>query len=296
MPAKPATPAQPSTRLLQALVLNAISLFRRNDARSVTFIEAFELALGVFGRVGIEASDTEASSAHDREVRRRCWWTLRKLNDQLILATGSERGELASISDVAVPLNINDIDLTLAMDEMPTARTGSTAMSFYLVNLKAIQLTAALKLLGGAGHPSKSIRSVQLRRRSLVENAVGEIEREFLRHCDTSRPLDWFLMLTTKAILNPIEIMMLDEGMEQPKCTGAVTQDSKEDQKFLLRLDVVECWHLLKSNENLKSWRWFLDTLAQAFTVGDLQADLVKHPESAYSDRAYELIKLISHG
>jgi hypothetical protein len=92
---------------------------------------------------------------------------------------------------------------------------------------------------------------------------------------------------------NPIEIRMLDEGLAKTSCYGASARDSLEDKKLLLRLDVVECWHILTTNEKLKPWRWFLNSLPQAFTVGDLQAELLRHPGSAHNQRAHTLIDLI---
>jgi hypothetical protein len=93
---------------------------------------------------------------------------------------------------------------------------------------------------------------------------------------------------------NPIEITMLDQGCKKTSCFGHALNDSKEDKQFLLRLEVVECWHLLKTNENLKPWRWFLRILPQAFSLGDLQAELLIRPRSTYSDRAYALVELIA--
>lgn len=69
---------------------------------------------------------------------------------------------------------------------------------------------------------------------------------------------------------------------------------AREDKKFLLRIDVVECWHLMKTHENLRPWRWFVRTLPETFTVSDLQTELIRRPQSLHSDRARALIDLIS--
>jgi hypothetical protein len=93
---------------------------------------------------------------------------------------------------------------------------------------------------------------------------------------------------------NPIEKSMLDENSEKTSFLCAASNDSMEDKKLLLLLDFVECWHILKTNENLRAWRWFLKTLPQAFTLGDLQAELLIRPHSIYSDRAHALTNLIA--
>jgi hypothetical protein len=104
-------------------------------------------------------------------------------------------------SIIPLPLNVNDIDLGSVAGEMPMARDESTEMSFFLINLEVTQLIANLEILDSTSDPAKMEPSIDVRRKNLVECVVTRIERGFLRHCDTSRPLDWFLMLTTKAML-----------------------------------------------------------------------------------------------
>ena len=71
---------------------------------------------------------------------------------------------------------------------------------------------------------------------------------------------------------------------------------SKDDTNFSLCLDIVECWHILKTNEKVRPWSWFLRNSQPAVTVSDVSAELVRRPGSIHSDRAYALIDLISLG
>ena len=165
------------------------------------FSEAFDLAIGVVGRLGIGTGNHTGCSPYHTEIRRRCWWTLCRLSYHRIRQHASAPEDLVLSSDVPLPLNINDIDLTSVMDEMPKARQGPTEMSFFLNNLEVIRLTNDLELLKSTLQSPGSDVAMRLRRRDLVDRAVSKIEKDFLWHCDTSRPLDWFLMLTTKAML-----------------------------------------------------------------------------------------------
>lgn len=70
--------------------------------------------------------------------------------------------------------------------------------------------------------------------------------------------------------------------------------ESKEDINFSLRLDVVECWHFLNTNEKLKPWSWFSCNFQPAFTIADVCAELARRPNSVHSNRAFALINLIS--
>ncbi|KIW92149.1 uncharacterized protein Z519_07133 [Cladophialophora bantiana CBS 173.52] len=287
---------QPGTRLLQALVLYAVSLHRRLDDDQATFTDAFKLAFHIAGLIGIGKAEDATCPPYDTEIRRRCWWTLCRLWYQCAQKPGWDVEEPIPLSDVPPPLNINDIDLMSVTEEMPKARQGLTQMSLFLVHLEVVRLTGKLELLNRSPNTSENSISIGVRRRNLVEESVRKIERDFLWHCDTSRPFDWFLMLTTKAMLNPIEMMMLDEPEYGSRRSGVLSTQAKEDRKFLLRLDVVECWHMMNTHENLKPWRWFLRNIPEAFSVDDLCADLVRLPQSPYSDRACALIDLISRG
>src|ERR1700761_8494949 len=93
---------------------------------------------------------------------------------------------------------------------------------------------------------------------------------------------------------NPIEITMLNENLKKSSFLSEALNDSIEDKKLVLLLDIVECWHIMKTNQNLRPWQWFLDTLPQAFTLGDLQAELLIRPHSTYSDRAHALTNLMA--
>jgi len=103
----------------------------------------------------------------------------------------------------------------------------------------------------------------------------------------------------TKSQQTPIEIMIL-ENLEATRHRVDATDDhlheSKDDAKFSLRLDIVECWHMLKTSEKLKPWSWFSWTFQPAVTIGDICTELARHPMSAHSKRAHALIELISLG
>lgn len=164
------------------------------------FSESFELALRVARLLGIGEDNDVGCSPYDTEIRRRCWWALCKLCYHRVHKPRSVIEEIALLPDVPLPLNINDVDLT-SVTEMPKARQGATEMSFFLINLEVVRLTANLELLSQTSNPSEADVAILVRRRNLVEEAVRKIENDFLWHCDTSRPLDWFLMLTTKSML-----------------------------------------------------------------------------------------------
>lgn len=148
-----------------------------------------------------EQEGNSACSPRDTEIRRRCCCYLLKLWHHDVLQCDGLSEEEFPFSDVPLPLNVNDVDLASVSEEMPKAREGLTEMSFYLANFEVVQLSSNLALLNRALNSSEDLVSNATRRKVLVEGAVRKIERDFLWQCHTSRPLDWFLMLTAKAML-----------------------------------------------------------------------------------------------
>lgn len=286
---------QPCLGILQALVLHTLCLHRHDNTDQEVFSKSFILALQVARLMGLDEDDSTGRSPLETEIRRRCWWTLYWMRRHCAQEHGSIVDEAEFAAVVSLPLNINDIDLGPMADDTPTARTGITDMSFFLFTVELIKLHAKAQNLVS----TSASWSVNQSEREGVQECVKRLESNFLRHCDASRPFDWFLLLTGKAMLTPIEIILL-ENLEATRHMVEATDDhlheSKRDAKFSLRLDIVECWHMLKTNEKLKTWTWFSWTFQPAVTIGDICTELARYPLSAHSKRAHALIELISLG
>lgn len=92
----------------------------------------------------------------------------------------------------------------MVVESMPVAAVhgeASTEMSFFLAILEIARLINSLEFLDGAIEPSNPDMSIALRRRRLVESSTRMVERFFIRDRDTSRRLNWVLLLPLKATL-----------------------------------------------------------------------------------------------
>ena len=161
------------------------------------FSEALEVAFRAAISMRMQLEDPTGCS-HDIEILRRCWWTLRKLSYHRVHSPQSEAEALVLSFDVTLPLNVNDVDLISNTLEMPKPRHGATEMSFFLNDLEIARLIAGLKLLDCDHHSTGTDIPSRVQRTKLVESAVRKIERNALRYSNVSRPLDWFLLLTSK--------------------------------------------------------------------------------------------------
>ena len=146
--------------------------------------------------MGLDEDDSTGRSPLEVEIGRRCWWTLYRMRRHCAQEHGSivDEAELASV--VSLPLNINDIDLSPMADDTPAARTAITDMSYFLFTVELIKLYAKAQSLVS----TSASRSLNQSEHEGLQECVKMLESNFLRHCDASRPFDWFLLLTGKAM------------------------------------------------------------------------------------------------
>jgi hypothetical protein len=176
-------------------------LYRDKDRNEEMFSKVFRLALDTACRMRIGEEGETSYSPHETEIQRRCWWTLRKLSYRSSCDPHGGVGEMAAFPEIPLPLNVNDVDLVHVTSEAPQARQGATEMSFFLCDLELARLAVGLEVLNRTQLSADADTPILLHRKNLVEYRVGKIEKDFLHYADASRPLDWFLMLTAKAML-----------------------------------------------------------------------------------------------
>lgn len=176
-------------------------MYEHNGNDEPTFSATFNIALKVARQLIQEQEGNPTFAPRETEIRRRCCCTLLKLWHLGVLRCHGLTEEEVPLENVPLPSNVNDVDLASVSEEMPKAREGLTEMSFCLANFEVVQLSSNLILLDRALKSSGDLASNNARRSALVHGAVRKIETDYLWQCHTSRPLDWFLMLTSKAIL-----------------------------------------------------------------------------------------------
>ncbi|KIW24073.1 uncharacterized protein PV07_09808 [Cladophialophora immunda] len=284
---------KPSLHVLQALVLHVICLFRRlgGDVQADTAL--FDRAVSEARLLLPENGDShhENLSLLETQIFLRCWWALYVLDYHGAAKRGWAPSTTLHSQQVALPLNLNDIDLSPTMQQLPVPRTSFTEMSYFLVVVELTRLEAALPHLKTSEPGSKHPCDLG----SIVNERVRAVEINFLWHCETSRHIDWLLLLTAKAMLNPIEIRMLRMGQATYSIDKSLTCTANADlseRTFSLALDVIECWYILKTNPNLTSWSWYTDIFHHGYDVNYIKSELANRPVSEQRTRAQTLLEL----
>jgi hypothetical protein len=144
-------------------------------------------------------------SIFETELRRRLWWTLRRLESRCAEENGFQPGSVEHLSEAKFPLNINDEDLRPDATEAPHPRAGCTDMTFCLINFEVVDLISRINNMrahpvGSDGDKSDSNDVVQ-KKAAMIEECQTRLESRYLHHCNSSRPFDWMTITFTKLIL-----------------------------------------------------------------------------------------------
>ena len=184
------------------MITRQACLYRPTDCDQLLVTDILNVAVSTAHALGIHKSEA-TQTPFEAEICRRCWWTLCQIETQRSLEPELSTNEILVESLVPLPLNINDIDLDPSLDILPEPRAHATDMSYFFLILEATRLIANQKK--SKHQPTKdSSDSSNIPQRcemEVVADRVRTIEQGSLRYCDTSRPFDWFILLTARAIL-----------------------------------------------------------------------------------------------
>lgn len=206
----------------------------------------------------------------------------------------SKKTGILQSSDVPLPSNLNDIDLTPSCTEIPAPRIGITEMSLPLLNFEIIRLVGKLSALSSEGESSLPAEGKPESLPQAVTRIVNEsrlrVETNILSFCDHSRPFDWLILLFARTIMTKVAIMMHDQSLTT--CT-ADADDSRQDKKMSLSLDVLECQYLVLNDPRLSRWTWAFRNVPQTHALMHVLTDLADRPQSRQAPRAWDTIDLI---
>jgi hypothetical protein len=118
-------------------------------------------------------------SQFQSEIRRRLWWHFLTQDGRAGEDYGLENTK--GISDVTLPLNVDDADLYSGMKELPTAKRGWTPITFSLININLVRSKQKLASIATSSSPSSSLSEDVVR--AQIINEIRERIEERLEHC-----------------------------------------------------------------------------------------------------------------
>jgi hypothetical protein len=162
--------------------------------------DALEIAVVAARKLETDEWANTFCTPFEVEICRRCWWTLYQIQTQRSLDRQLSANRPILESNFPLPLNINDIDLDPHSKDLPKSRQHITDMSYFLSTLEITRLVSEQRNFDG----SAIIEALDMPNHCDIDNVrlrVKRIENDCLQYCDVSRPFDWFILLTAKAML-----------------------------------------------------------------------------------------------
>lgn len=176
--------------------------------------------------MGLEDDPPASYSPFQRETRRRMWWNLCALESRGAEEGGSRSSSIMEGRHVALPANLFDFDLHASMTESPKPRQACTDMTFPLVRLETIRVIHRLwklrKLYNSNPHEMNT-NDLKVDQRRVLEEFKLNIEMNYLKHLDESRPYDWLCINFARVMLVSRLIIVRNQSQRLMLCSDQST-------------------------------------------------------------------------
>jgi hypothetical protein len=202
-----------------------------------------------------EGDQRTYTTPFEAEMRRRLWWQIFVLDTRIAEDEGSEPRILESQFHSKFPSRISDADLDPDMGKIPSNQVGKSEMLFSLVRLETSYFT---RLLLFSDHfteqNSYPIMSTPQEKCEALDRFKERLELDYLSHCDTSIPLDFLTVESSRLILAKIKLTVTkprNRDREQ-----VLTQESFRETC----VEILERAKALRLHERSRQWLWLFQT------------------------------------
>lgn len=220
------------------------------------------------------------------EIRRRLWWHLLSRDSRAAEDYGLENTNSSLLtSDVDLPANINDCDITPEMEEVPRPRKGWTQMTFSLVNIGLGKAMQEITVLATSSSPS-SPPSEEARKRVIQETTAAAEEQ--LSNCNPIIPQQRLTLFCTRFLIRKTDFVTRVQWILLQKRAG-LDPDFASEENLLEALDILEP-RMFLDDEMLKQFSWTMKAYPQYHILMYVLLHLCLQPEGPSVDRAWRAV------
>ncbi len=229
-------------------------------------------------------------------MRRRLWWQILVLDGRNAELAGSGFSIEAKLSDVQLPLNVNDEDLYPGMAEPPKERTGATEMMFCLLRYnfgkffkEAMKKMPASKSGFDGIWQSLTNGAVSVvQRDELIDELQELLESKFLRFSD---PLNKTHFIAAAVARTALAVMRFKTHL---KGTGDDEQKLPQEEKQMLwttAMKILEYDNLGQSTKSVQGFLWHIRSHFSWDTLIYLLSELRLRTTGLDVERAWQAIE-----
>jgi hypothetical protein len=197
----------------------------------------------------------------DTEIRRRLWWHIVHIDCRTSDYSGTRPSTDLFLSDVRMPLNIEDEDLDPGTVNLPLERARITSIVLCLVRCEVMQLLRkfAPKLSDDMRWENLSTPSLTLGEKdSMINQFEDVLERKYLRYHDPVNPLHHFASVTSR--YSVCKLRLFAHSPRQFAMRGIKVPQSSRDVIFENGMKLLEYGNLMHENQILRKFMWQIGT------------------------------------
>lgn len=227
-------------------------------------------------------------SAFEREMRRRLWWQILILDTRAAQLCGVAVDAHSYVFwDTERPRNLSDSDLSPAMKELPSDRSGATEMLFCEIRFEIGDCMRSL-----ASIENQSVESSMAQRIVEEERAIDALEKReerYLKDCDASIPFHQMALYLARS-----SVCQMRLATRHPR-RHADLSPSDKDSLFSLGLQVLTYDNLTYASQDLQPYLWHVGMSFpfEAFIL--VVTELLHRREGELVDQAWAKVDQMYH-
>ncbi|KAJ2975942.1 hypothetical protein NQ176_g5234 [Zarea fungicola] len=268
--------------VLQAFTIYLIAVQFHCSSKRLSTLTAVLVRLAQGAGIHCDGSRF-GQSPFETEMRRRLWWHIRLIDARASEEAGCDATIRPGSSSTAMPLNINDVDLTPAMTVIPASRMECTDMTFSLLRFEAILAFEAISQCGKLGLAetidctTRSIMRYQNCIRELVPIQPGQ-----------TNPFYWYTAIVSRIILNQLWLVAYYPYLQVNSydCVSSATRDDL----FSTAIYIMQSQLLLYNGTPTRRWSWLCATQPPWHAMTYILTELCKRKHGCRVEAAWNTI------
>lgn len=249
------------------------------------------VAIRLAHSLGLQHEDLDSSlSPYTQELRRRLWWHICLLD----VHSAEDRGSDPMIHEATFttkrPLNIDDADLDPENMQLISDRIGHTEMTFCLICHELSLLARRFTFMpqSAKGRESVPIEMSVTAKVSMISECQQYLEREYLIHCDSTKPIAWVAVTVARLILARMWLAVYHPLHQEHR--SHVYPTLTRERLMLASVEILENAHRLEREPSVAHWHWFFSSWVQWHALAVALAELCLHNRGPLVERAWAII------
>jgi hypothetical protein len=219
-------------------------------------------------------------------MRRRLWWGIASLDIRAAEDHGIAVTSIDSVSNINLPLNVDDSQLHPTMTELPEPQTRWTEMTFPLMlHEQGIARYRLYRMLPPLGNTVPS----EAARREVVEALQARVEEKYLRYHNPAIPVQRLSTVIGRVVSAKLDLVSKLQWLTVANKKGIHGLEPNEEM-LVSACQILEYGIQAREDEILRSYRWAVEIYPQYHTLLYVLWHLCVRPEGPSVERAWAAV------